>query len=104
MIPDGSTKPEHTALLSQMLALSFEMEKNKKKYHSDRDDELKMDHEILLGFTKRFAKYLFHLNESDFKDYIEQLRVGCETAPVSYTHLDVYKRQIKNCLGDPRGV
>lgn len=87
MIPDASTKPEHIALLSQMLALSFEVEKNKNKYHSDRDDELKMDHEILLGFTKRFAKYLLHLNESGFKDYIEQLRIGCETAPSFMTYL-----------------
>lgn len=76
MIPDGSTKPEHIALLSQILALFFE-----------RDDELKIHYKIRLEFAQRFAKYLFHLHESGFEDYIEQLRVGCETAPSFMSYL-----------------
>ena len=85
MIPDGSTKPEHIALLSQMLALFFEVEQNNYKYHSDRDEEWQINHKISLTFNKRFAKYLFHLLVSDFEAYIEQLREGCETAP-SFMH------------------
>ena len=87
MIPDGSTKPEHIALLSQMLAVFFEVEQNENKYRSDRDDKLEINYEISLNFTKRFAKYLFHLHESGFENYIEQLRMGCETAPSFMNYL-----------------
>lgn len=87
MIPDGSTRPEHIALLSQMLALFFEVEQNKNKYRSDRDDELETDYKVSLNFTRRFAKYLFHLHESGFEDYIEQLSTGCEIAPSFMNYL-----------------
>lgn len=81
MIPDGSTNSEHIALLSQMLALFFEVEQNKNKHYSYGNAKLEIDYRIKLDFTERFAKYLFHLHESGFEDYIEKLRTGCETAP-----------------------
>ncbi len=81
MIPDGSTKPEHIKLLSQMLSLFFEIGQDKRKRYSDQDNELQIDHNIRLHFTQRFAKYLFHLHQSGFEDYIEQLRSGCDAAP-----------------------
>jgi hypothetical protein len=87
MIPDGSTKPEHIVLLSQMLALFFEAEQEKGRHDSDRDDNLEIDYKVPLNFTGRFAKYMFHLHGSGFKDYIEQLRVGCETAPSFMNYL-----------------
>ena len=87
MIPDGSTKPEHISLLSQMLALFFEIEQNENKYHSDRNDELEINYEVSLKFTQRFAKYLFNLHKTGFEDYIEQLRLGCETAPSFMNYL-----------------
>lgn len=90
MVPDGSKKIEHIALLSQMLDLFYEAEQNENKYHSDRDDELEINYETSLSFTQRFAKYLFHLHESGFKDYIDQLKVGCETAPSFMNYLILY--------------
>ena len=81
MIPDGSTEPEHIELLSQMLTLFFEIEQNRDNVYSDRDNDLQIDYKIGLHFAQRFGKYLFHLHQSGFEDYIEQLRVGCETAP-----------------------
>jgi hypothetical protein len=81
MIPDGSTKPEHIALLSQMLGLFFEAEQEQAKHHSDRDDSLEINYKVPLNFARRFARYLFHLYETGFDYYIEQLRIGCDTAP-----------------------
>ena len=43
MIPDGSRNPSHIDLLSQMLALFFEAENNKHKYHSDKDENLEIN-------------------------------------------------------------
>jgi hypothetical protein len=81
MIPDTSRNPSHIDLLSQMLTLFFESENNKHRYHSDKDENLEINYEVPLDFTKRFAKYLFSLQETGFEDYIEQLKVGCDTAP-----------------------
>lgn len=81
MIPDGSRKPEHIALLSQMLALFFKVEQEKDKRRSERNNQPEISYKIAINFTKRFAKYLFILYECDFGDYIVQLREGCEIAP-----------------------
>ena len=81
MIPDGSRNPSHIDLLSQMLILFFEAENNKHGYHSDKDENLEINYEVSLDFTKRFAKYLFSLHETGFEDYVEQLKAGCDTAP-----------------------
>ena len=85
---DGfSTKTEHISLLSKMLALFFVGEQNKNKHHSDRDDKLEINYEVSLNFTQQFAKYLFNLHNTGFEDYIEQLRLGCETAPSFMNYL-----------------
>ena len=81
MIPDGSKNPEHIELLSQMLALFFEAEKNKHEHHSGQDNNLEINYEIPLDFTKRFAKHLFSLDKTGFGVYIKQLQGGCDSAP-----------------------
>jgi hypothetical protein len=81
MIPDGSREPSHIKFLSNMLSIFFEDEQRENTKYSEEDDETKIDHEMLLKFTERFAKYLLHLHDSNFEDYIEQLRIGCEIAP-----------------------
>ncbi|RWX46269.1 hypothetical protein H206_00763 [Candidatus Electrothrix aarhusensis] len=81
MIPDGSREPEHVALFSQMLWLFFAVEQNQKKYYQDQDNTLKIDTDISFGFIQRFATYLFPLHSSNFHDYIDLLKTGCETAP-----------------------
>ena len=81
MIPDGSREPQHITLLSQMLAIFYEAEQEESKHNSDANDHLKIDYENLLNFSKRFAGYLFDLHKTDFADYIEILKQGCEVAP-----------------------
>lgn len=81
MIPDGSTRSDHVELLSQMLTLFFESEQNRGKSYANRENELQINHEMPLYFARRFAEYLSHLHQSNFEDYIEQLRAGCEAAP-----------------------
>ena len=81
MVPDGSTRSDHVELLSQMLALFFENEQNRDKSYANRESELQINHEMPLDFARRFAEYISHLHQSNFEDYIEQLRAGCETAP-----------------------
>jgi hypothetical protein len=86
MIPDGSREPNHIKLLSKMLTLFFEAEQQENRRSSERDKNLEINYEIRLSFTERFAKYLFHLHDSNFEDYIEQLRMGCEIAPSFMDH------------------
>ena len=86
MIPDGSRNPSHINLLSQMLTLFFEAENKRHNYHSDKDENLEINYEVPLDFAKRFAKYLFSLQENGFEDYLEQLKAGCDTAPDFINH------------------
>ena len=81
MIPDGSREPEHVELFSQMLKLFFAVEQNREKYYQDQDNTLKIDTDISFDFIERFANYLFPLHSSNFHDYMELLKTGCETAP-----------------------
>jgi len=81
MIPDGSREPEHVELFSQMLKLFFAVEQNREKYYQDQDNTLKIDTDISFSFIERFANYLFPLHSSNFHDYMELLKTGCETAP-----------------------
>ena len=90
MIPDGSTKPEHVKLLSQMLAIFFETEQEKAKRYSERDNELRIDYKITSHFAQRFAKYLFHLHQAGLQAYIEPLRTACDTAPSLMNLLILY--------------
>jgi len=101
MIPYGSTEPEYVNLFSQMLGIVFELEKNKHKYHSDRDSELNIDYGFSLKFAKRFANYLFHLHHSNFFPYLELMREGCDIAPSFMSHfilfvaMDAEKKDMK---------
>ena len=90
MIPDGSTKPEHVKLLSQMLSLFFEIGQDKHKRYSDRDNELQIDHNIRSHFAQRFAKYLFHTHQASLQAYMELLRTACDTAPSLMNLLILY--------------
>ncbi|MCI5125376.1 MAG: hypothetical protein D3925_13105 [Candidatus Electrothrix sp. AR5] len=76
MIPDGSRNPEHIELFSQMLRLFFAIERNR-----EQNNTFQIHHGITSGFAQRFANYLFLLHSSDFQDYIELLKKGCEIAP-----------------------
>lgn len=81
MIPDGSREPSLIKLLSKMLTLFFEAEQQENRRISERDKNLEINYKIRLSFSKRFAKYLLYLQDSNFEDYVDQLRIGCKIAP-----------------------
>jgi hypothetical protein len=81
MIPNTSKESSHIKLWSKILSLLFEAEQQEDRQDSKKDDQVKIDVDISLNLTRRFAEYLFEFHNSNFKDYIEQLRMGCETAP-----------------------
>lgn len=87
MIPDGSREPSHVKLLLKMLTLFFEAEQEESKDRYNRDDRSKINDEVRLSFTKRFAQYLFCLRDSKLADYIEKLRIGCEIASIFVDYL-----------------
>lgn len=91
MIPDDSSDPSHMQLLTKMLDIFFEAEQEASKNNRDRNDSLRIHYEVRLGFTERFAKHLFHLNDLNFQPYLEQLQIGCEIAPefINYLLLQV---------------
>ena len=101
MIPNASKESSHIKLWSKMLSLLFEAEQQEDRQDSKKDDRVEIDVDISLNFTNRFAEYLFQLHDSNFEDYIEQLRMGCEIAPdfmsyfISCIALEA-KRQNKN--------
>ncbi len=79
MIPDGSTETSHVLILSQVLNLIIEAEASR-----GRRDEEKMrdiDHELPMNFAKRFSVYFVSLSEQQAQPYIDQLQLGCNTAP-----------------------
>jgi hypothetical protein len=82
MIPDGSTEPQHVALLSRMLTLFFEAENSVREHRSDRiHDDISIHYELGMTFTSRFAEYLIALHESGSHLFTEQLLEGCACAP-----------------------
>ncbi|OQW91929.1 MAG: ATP-binding protein [Thiotrichaceae bacterium IS1] len=87
MIPDDSTKPEHVSLFSQMLTLCFKSEQEEYNPPSERNELVKIHHETVLKFTRRFAEYLFHSHEPTVQNYIQLLRVGCDIAPSFMSYL-----------------
>jgi hypothetical protein len=86
MIPNASKESRHIKLWSKMLSLLFEAEQQEDRQDSKKDDRVEIDVDISLNFTNRFAEYLFQLHDSNFEDYIEQLRMGCEIAPDFINH------------------
>ncbi len=86
MIPNASTESSHIKLWSKMLSLLFEAEQQEDRQDSKKDDRVEIDVDTSLNFTRRFAEYLFQLHDSNFEDYIEQLRMGCEIAPDFINH------------------
>ena len=80
MIPYGSTEPSHVGLLSQILKLIFQSEQAENN-QSERNEDIEFHYETTHAFAHCLAKHLICLNNSDFEEYIELLRIGCDTAP-----------------------
>jgi len=93
MIPDGSTDSIRIALFSRMLFLFFAIEESTRKHRQDDriENDIWINAEPRLDFTKRFAEYLVSLGPSGFKLFADLLIEGCETAPefVDYLQLSV---------------
>ena len=79
-----------------MSAVNLEALRNKKGFISDMDGVIYHGNMLLPG-AGEFVKWL----EDNGKDYIF-LTNSPERTPVSYTHLDVYKRQQQDTAGQPR--
>lgn len=79
MIPDGSIEISHILLFSRVLDLLFEAEESRNR--RDDESEIDIDDELPMNFSKRFAGYLISLSEREVQLFIDQLRIGCETAP-----------------------
>ena len=60
------------------------------------------------GYADSSHRHIFHTDKSDDHNYghhADDLAFGSKrhgSFPVSYTHLDVYKRQVLGCLGQLR--
>ena len=80
MIPYGSTEPSHVSLLSQILKLIFQSEQAENS-QSERNKDIEFHYETTHAFAHCLAKHLICLNNSEFREYIELLRIGCDTAP-----------------------
>lgn len=91
MIPDSSTDSIHVALFSRMLSLFFSVEESTRKH--GRDDRIENDiwinAEPRLNFTKRFADYLVSLGSAGFRMFADLLNQGCDTAPEFVDHLQL---------------
>ncbi|MEA5471813.1 hypothetical protein VB714_23280, partial [Spirulina sp. 06S082] len=85
MIPNGSRETIFIEFFSNILTFFFKAEQEEKQSNGTTDDECTMDYEIPLDFAKCFAQHLFLLHDSNFSDYIEQLKLGCQIAP-SFTY------------------
>ncbi len=90
MIPEGSVRPEHVALLSTLLSVFFEIEQKQHNHRHDEDDKINIGHEIPSAFERRFTEYLLPLIEAGFSQYIEQLREGCDVAPGLIASVDIH--------------
>ena len=93
MIPDGSTDSIHVALFSRMLSLFFAIEESTRKHRQDDriENDIWINSEPRLDFTKRFAEYLVSLGAPGFKLFADLLIEGCDSAPefVDYLQLNV---------------
>jgi len=91
MIPDGSTDSIHVALFSRMLSLFFAIEESTRKHRQDDriENDIWINAEPRLNFTKRFAEYLVSLGASGFKIFADLLIEGCEIAPEFVDHLQL---------------
>jgi hypothetical protein len=78
-----------------MLKLFFRVEQDR-----EQENRLQINPDITSGLIQRFANYLFPLHSSDFQDYIDLLKSGCEIAPYftySVLHVaGVSERQERN--------
>ncbi len=91
MIPDGSTDSIHVALFSRMLSLFFAIEESTRKHRQDDriENDIWINAEPRLTFTKRFGAYLVSLGPSGFKIFADLLIEGCEIAPEFVDHLQL---------------
>ena len=90
VIPDGSTEPEHVALLSRMLVLFFEAAQGEQEYQSGGIDNAEVNYDLSYEFARRFARYLLPIASTGFPHFVEQLKVGCQTAPDFIKNLDIH--------------
>lgn len=81
MIPDGSTKPEHVALLSRMLLLLQEVEESNNRARRGENKRVEIPHEFVTGFSRRFADYLLSISETDAQRFVDLLIERTECAP-----------------------
>jgi len=100
MIPDGSRESSHILFLSRILNLFFEYEQEKNNRDHQHNNRYEMDDELPYDFGKRFAEYLFHLHDSNFQDYINLLRIGCEKMPSFIDSLLLYVAVVAEKKGE----
>lgn len=81
MIPDGSTKPEHIALLSRILLLLMEAEESKNQERYGGGKRIEIPYELATDFSKRFADYFLSVSEIDFQRFVDLLIERTERAP-----------------------
>lgn len=81
MIPDGSTKPEHIALLSRILLLLMEAEESKNQERYGGGKRMEIPYELATDFSKRFADYFLSVSEIDFQCFVDLLIERTECAP-----------------------
>jgi len=86
MVPNNSTEPMHTSLLSRILTMLTEAERIKNLSRYEKEDEIEIHYEVQAHFERRFAEYLFGILDTSVQQtFLEQLRKGCDTAP-SFTN------------------
>jgi hypothetical protein len=100
MIPDGSIESSHILFLSRILNLFFEYEQEKNNRDNQHNNRYEMHYELPYDFGKRFAEYLFHLHDSNFQDYINLLRIGCEKMPSFIDSLLLYVAVVAERKGE----
>lgn len=100
MIPDGSREFSHILFLSKILTVFFEYEQAKSKREHQHNNRDQIPHELSYDFGKRFAEYLFHLHHSNFQDYINLLRIGCEKMPSLIDFILIYVAVVAERRGE----
>ncbi len=85
MIPDGSTKAEHTSLLTRILSLLLEAEESQDQRGHGDDKRIEIPPELPMEFSRRFADFYLSISETDAKRFDDLLIERSESAP-SFLH------------------
>ena len=78
MIPDGSTKTEHLALMSKMLSLLLDAEES--KTHREYE-QVQIADDLTTEFAKRFADYFLSIPGNDRRRFLSLLIQRSDSAP-----------------------